>query len=67
MQDKIAAFNERVKLLAGLFDKIGIALMILALIRPLVESGDPRWFYLPLGLAVHSVSYYIVGYTKRKD
>jgi hypothetical protein len=68
MKDRIAAHNERVKLLSGLFNSLGIGLIVLSLLRPLTDDvASPSYIWAAIGLALHSISYYIVKYIRRKE
>ena len=67
IRDEIAAHNERVKLFAGLFTSLGLALIVLAVLRPMIDSSlAPSWLMGAIGLAIWSISLYIVGYMRRK-
>ena len=61
----MAANDERVKLLAGFSNAIGIGLIGFAILRPLTEDiGNAKlstlWWGVA-GLAFHGISHYILG------
>lgn len=69
-RDHLAAFNERVKLLAASVNTVGLGMIGVAVIRPLTESLsnatlNTGW-WLAGGLVMHGVSHYILRYL-RKD
>lgn len=70
-RDDLAVFNERVKLLAGFVNAIGLGLIGFAILRPLTESlaSGATWAALgwgAVGLAMHGLSLYILGNLRRK-
>lgn len=60
--------NERIKLFANFLTAIGIGLIGLAVIRPLVETESYHYgsvgVWSLVGLALHGVSHYILGYLR---
>lgn len=71
MRDPISAFNERIKLIATSINALGIGLVGFAILRPITASlanvnSSMLWWILA-GLAMHAISLYILGYTRRKD
>lgn len=68
--DRLAAFNERVKLFSGFLNAIGIGLIGFAVLRPLTETpSDPTWaaaWWGTAGLALHAVSHYILGRMRKE-
>jgi hypothetical protein len=71
MTDPIAVFNERIKLIANSVNALGIGLVGFAILRPItinLNNIDPSMaWWVTAGLALHAVSLYILGYTRRKD
>ena len=69
-RDRLAAFNERIKLMAGLFNALGLGLIGFAVLRPVTEIGfSVGWFSAAwglLGLFMHGVAHYILGYIKKE-
>ena len=69
-RDKLAAFNERVKLFAGFLNATGIGLIGFAVLRPLTDIqggglGVSAWWGI-VGLALHGAAHYVLGHL-RKD
>lgn len=67
----MAAFNERVKLLGGFVNALGLGLIGFAILRPLTESlvSGATWAAMAwgiVGLAMHGLSHYILGNMRRK-
>ncbi|ARJ70470.1 hypothetical protein [Paracoccus contaminans] len=62
--------NERLKLAAGFLNAISIGLIGIAILRPVVETHQASYLTLAawsgIGLAIHGVAQYILGYL-RKD
>lgn len=68
MIDRIAVFNERVRIIADLFKNIGLAVFVLSILRPWLDSDlAASWPAGAAGLAIWSVSLYIVGHMKAKE
>jgi hypothetical protein len=73
--DQVAVYNERVKLLAGFLNAVGIALIGVGVLAPLAASRGaalseglrfPQWpAWLLAGLALHGVAHYVLGYFKK--
>lgn len=60
--DAVAAYNERVKLVAATANAIALALVAVAIIRPLIETGASLSLWWSLGgLALHMFSHYVLG------
>lgn len=69
-RDRLAAFNERVKLFAGFLNAIALGLIGFAVLRPLTETpSNPTlaalWWGI-VGLAIHGVSYYVLGRIRKE-
>lgn len=65
MHDAIAAWNERVKLIAGFLNAVGLGLIGFAVLRPLTEDMTrisllTLWWGLA-GLVFHAISLYVLG------
>jgi hypothetical protein len=60
--------NERLKLAANFLNALGIGLIGIAVLRPMVETGDPSYLALAgwslAGLAIHGAALYILGYLR---
>ncbi|ABL71839.1 hypothetical protein EO213_19175 [Paracoccus denitrificans] len=60
--------NERLKLAANFLNALGIGLIGIAVLRPVVEAGDPSYTTLAgwsfAGLAIHAAAHYILGYLR---
>jgi hypothetical protein len=60
--------NERLKLSANSVNAVGLALVALAVLRPIVEDGSDDYWVIAtwalVGLALHGVSHYILGYMR---
>ena len=69
-RDRLATFNERVKLLAGFFNTLGLGFIGFAFIRPLVEGGfifAPEVLLFTLtGVAMHAAAHYILRYLEKE-
>ena len=69
-RDELAIYNERVKLLAGFFNTIGLGFIGFAFVRPLVEGGfvfDPGVLLFTFtGVAMHAVAHYILRYMEKE-
>jgi Co/Zn/Cd efflux system component len=68
--DPIAAYNERVKLLAGFVNAVALGLIGFAILRPLTESLQnaslsTMWWGLA-GLALHGIAHYILGQIRKE-
>ena len=68
--DRLATHNERMKLLAGFLNALGIGLIGFAVLRPLADPdaaglGLTAWWGIA-GLALHAAAHYVLGYL-RKD
>ncbi|NNE52671.1 MAG: hypothetical protein HKN30_09745 [Sulfitobacter sp.] len=65
-RDRLATFNERVKLLAGFFNTIGLGFVGFAFIRLLVDGTiafDPVLVAFTMtGVAMHAMAHYILRY-----
>ena len=70
VRDRLAAHNERVKLLAGFFNTLGLGFIGVAFLRPLVEGTlvleGFLVSYTATGVALHGVAYYIVRYLEKE-
>lgn len=69
-RDQIAAYNERVKLLAGFVNAVALGLIGFAVLRPLTESlanatFSTLWWGIA-GLVLHGVSHYILGQIRKE-
>lgn len=69
-RDPLAAYNERVKLLAGFVNAIALGLIGFAILRPLTESLENAnlstlWWGVA-GLALHGIAYYILGQIRKE-
>jgi hypothetical protein len=59
--------NERLKLFANFLNAIGLGLIAIAVLRPVIETGGEPWrtgLWLLVGLALHAVSHYVLGYMR---
>jgi hypothetical protein len=70
VRDSLAASNERVKLLAGFSNAIGIGLIGFAVLRPLTENlanANPSMLWWTVaGLALHGGSHYILNLIRKE-
>ena len=70
VRDPLARFNERIKLLAGFVNAIGLGLVGFAVLRPLTEdpgSVDSLTFvWGSIGLAMHGLSHYVLGHLMKE-
>ena len=69
-ENPLVVFNERVKLLAGFFNAVGIGLIGFAVLRPLTEdmtrlSLATLWWALA-GVALHVMAHYFLGHMKQE-
>ncbi|QDY68894.1 hypothetical protein [Qingshengfaniella alkalisoli] len=64
-RDPLHAYNERVKLLAGFTNAIGLGLIGFAILRPMTadpaQLGPLSWYWGGSGLAFHIIAHYILG------
>lgn len=62
--------NERLKLAANFLNAVSIGLIGIAILRPVIETGATSYSALAgwtgIGLAIHGVAQYILGFL-RKD
>ena len=69
--DPIATHNERVKLLAGFSNAIGLGLIGFAILRPLTENtlvfGGVSLWWGAAGLVFHGFSHYVLGRLRRSE
>lgn len=70
-RDALAVHNERMKLLAGFVNAVGLGLIGFAILRPLTDSlsNAASWAmlgWLVAGLAMHGISHYILGNLRRQ-
>ena len=70
VRDRLATFNERVKLFAGFLNALGLGLIGFAVLRPLADPdgaglGASAWWGAA-GLAFHGLALYVLG-RLRKD
>lgn len=75
VQDRVASHNERVKLLAGFVNAIGIALLGVGALAPTITFlGQPGSTTLnlsvltastALGVALHLLAHYVLTYLKK--
>ena len=69
-RDKLASFNERVKLLAGFLNALGLGLIGFAVLRPLTEvpfsTAGLSISWGTLGLVMHGIALYILRYLRRE-
>lgn len=60
--------NERLKLLANSLNAIGLALVGLAVLRPMIEATQASWLAVAgwgiTAIVLHVVSHYILGHMK---
>lgn len=63
-RDKLAAHNERVKLMASTINAIGLAFIALGIVRPVVDPetaiGIGGIVFGVVGLVCHAVAHYIL-------
>ena len=68
-RDPLAVYNERMKLLAGFFNAIGLGLIGFAVLRP-VTDGTPltllTLFWGSVGFALHGAAHYILGRLRKE-
>jgi len=71
---KVRIQNERIKLAAGAFNTFSLAIMISAIVYPLVRSGDAAalftkftWIWFSSGVALHLIAHWILGLLKSED
>ena len=67
--DPVASWNERMKIMAGFVNAIGLGLIGFAVLRPLAEeitrvSLSALWWWIA-GLSLHAVSHYILGHLRK--
>lgn len=70
VRDPLATHNERMKLIAGFINAIGLGLIGFAVLRPISENlANARlstlWWMLA-GLAMHVLSLYILKYLRKE-
>lgn len=69
-RDALAIHNERMKMLAGFVNAVGLGLIGFAVLRPLTDSLDnAAWATLGwglAGLAMHGLSHYILGNIRKQ-
>ena len=69
IRDDIAVRNERLKLLSGAVNALGLGMVGFAILRPASESFDlvrqQAWLWGVGGLALHVSGHYILGYIKK--
>jgi hypothetical protein len=70
VRDPLAAYNERVKLLANFINAIGLGLIGFAILRPLTEDlGNASLSTLSwraVGLALHGFSHYVLTLIRKE-
>ena len=67
-RDRLAIFNERVKLLAGFLSAIGLGLIGFAILRPLTEAGlvpGRSLLWGGAGLAFHAGAHYVLTWLQK--
>ena len=72
-RDPLKIYNERIKLLASLFNTLGIALIVSAFIIPVVREGDISvlgvfgdWVWLVLGGGLHLWAQIVLGMLRKE-
>ena len=64
-RDRLAAFNERLKLAATTANAFGLAVAGIGVLRPLIDADvDPTWkivVYIVIAVALHGLAQYIVS------
>ncbi len=70
-RDALAIHNERMKLLAGFVNAIGLGLIGFAILRPLTDNivngaSWAFWGWAVVGLAMHGLSHYIMGNIRKQ-
>ena len=70
LRDDLAAFNERVKLIATSLNAVGLGLVGFAVLRPATDVpmtlGAVSVWWALLGLAFHVSGHYILGMLKKE-
>lgn len=70
-QQVIRIRNERVKLIASFVNALAIGVIGMAVFRPMADGMVDSWWSLAawsaIGLAMHMVPHYILGYLKSED
>ena len=65
MSDRLAIRNERIKLFSNFLNALGVALIGLAVLRPVIAPEETAagvvWFWGFAGLALHGLALYTLG------
>lgn len=68
--DLLASHNERIKLMAGFYNAIGLGMIAVGVLRPVAEGVlvAPRsiLLWIAAGLAFHAFALYILGYMRKE-
>lgn len=69
IRDRLATRNERVKLVAGFLNAIGLGLIGFAVLRPITSGVNPSllslWWSV-VGFALHALAHYVLGYIRKE-
>lgn len=70
VRDPLARYNERIKLLAGFLNAVGLGLIGFAVLKPVTETNAPADLaaiaWGAVGLALHAAAHYVLGYMQKE-